>query len=228
MKISLPAISLPAIALLIGTVPILVINFNYLIAASEGSVPWCVPYWDSCTSISATGREGFAFIFFKLTMLPLAFCYALYWKLTQASLQSLGYKGSAIRNLGYISTLALLMYVLALGAVGDHFRLTRRIGIIFYFTLTYLCQLLSAYQLRKLNVSMPGLQVQLQLCATILAIGVLTLFLDALLTDYDDYEDAFEWNVSLLLHINFLLSWWGWENYRHQQTSPSVDATRRT
>ncbi|MFT4632360.1 MAG: hypothetical protein ACI8PP_000987 [Candidatus Pseudothioglobus sp.] len=206
-------ISLPAIALLIGTVPIVAINFNYLIAASAGSVPWCVPYWDSCTSISATGREGFAFIFFKLTMVPIAICYAIYWKLTQASLRSLGYQGNTIRNLGYISTLALLMYVLALGAVGDHFRLTRRIGIIFYFTLTYLCQLLSAYQLRRLNVSMPGIQGQIQLCATILAIGVLTLFLDALLANYDDYEDAFEWNVSLLLHINFLLSWWGWKNY---------------
>jgi hypothetical protein len=206
-------ISLPAIALLIGTVPIFVINFNYLIAASEGSVPWCVPYWDSCTSISATGRQGFAFVFFKLTMLPLALCYALYWKLTQSTLKSMGYKGSAIRNLGYISTVALMMYVLALGAVGDHFRLTRRIGIIFYFTFTYLCQLLTVYQLNKLKVTMPGIQTQLRLCATILAIGVLTLFLDALLENYDDYEDAFEWNVALLLHINFLLGWWGWKNH---------------
>ena len=218
MKLQLTMkISLPAIALLIGTVPIFVINFNYLIAASEGSVPWCVPYWDSCTSISATGREGFAFIFFKLTMLPLGLCYALYWKLTQTALESIGYEGLAIRNLGYMSALALMTYVIALGAVGDNFQLTRRIGIIFYFTFTYLCQLLCVYQLSKLKVSMPGIQAQLQLCATILAIGVLTLFLDTFLENYDDYEDAFEWNIALLLHVNFLLCWWGWRNQPRNQ-----------
>ena len=108
-------VTFPAIALILGTVPAVVINISYLIAASEGYVPWCVPYWDSCTSISATGREGTAFYFFKLAMLPIAFCYGWYWKLAQDMLELQGYRGKAIRTLGYIAVIAFVVYLLALG-----------------------------------------------------------------------------------------------------------------
>lgn len=203
-------ITLPGIALVLGTIPVLVINLNYLIAASEGFVPWCVPYWDSCTSISATGREGTAFYFFKLTMLPLALCYGWYWKLIHEALAREGYSGKAIRTLGYAAVLALIVYVLALGLVADSFQLVRRIGIIFYFAFTFLCQLLVVYQLNKLRVRLRGLQAQFYLCGLVLAIGVLTLPLGVWLENYADVEDAFEWNLSLLLHSNFVLNWWGW------------------
>lgn len=52
--------------------------------------------------------------------------------------------------------------------------------------------------------------LQKLMCLFILGIGVLTLFLDALLPNYDDYEDAFEWSIALLLHINSLLAAWDW------------------
>jgi len=74
------------VALVLAILPTAVININYLIAASEGYVPWCVPYWDSCTSISATGQEGSAFFFFKSTMIPIAFIYLWYWKLADQAL----------------------------------------------------------------------------------------------------------------------------------------------
>ena len=45
------------LALITGLLPLVCVHTTYLIAASHGHVPWCVPYWDSCTSISATGRQ---------------------------------------------------------------------------------------------------------------------------------------------------------------------------
>jgi hypothetical protein len=48
------------------------------------------------------------------------------------------------------------------------------------------------------------------LCLFILSISVLTLFLSVLLPNYDDYENAFEWSIALLLLINFLLAAWDW------------------
>ncbi len=198
------------LALLVGILPTIAINAIYLLAASEGSVPWCNPYWDGCTSISATGRHGTAFIVFKLTMLPIAILYALYWHQTQKQLQHRGYKSSSIILLGYLSVAALCLYVATLGLVGDSFQLSRRIGIIFYFTFTYLCQLLALYQLYTLSISLPGRSLQLILSLAILAIGVLTLILGLVLDNYSDYEDAFEWNIALLLHAGFILNWWGW------------------
>ncbi|MEQ8952773.1 MAG: hypothetical protein RL120_01475, partial [Gammaproteobacteria bacterium] len=200
------------LALLLGIVPAIVINLNYLIAASEGIVPWCVPYWEGCTSISATGREGTAFYFFKASMAPLAFIYAWYWLTVTACLRTIGYSGRGISVLGIIASLALLIYTLVLGAGGDYFQLTRRIGIIFYFTLVYLCQLLVVYRLGRGAVSDPSRHWQLALLTLVLLLGLLSLLLDAVLDHYDDYEDSFEWTLALLLHGNFLLGAWGWRN----------------
>lgn len=213
-------VTLPAIALFLGIVPAVVINLNYLLAASEGYVPWCVPYWDSCTSISRTGREGTAFFFFKATMLPIALAYAWYWVLSQRTLESLGYQRKTIRYLGLGAVSAFVIYVLALGLIGDNYQLVRRIGIIFYFAFTYLCQLLIIYQLYQLRVHLWGLRTQLQLSVLVLGLGLLTVVLDLILDNYDDMEDAFEWNLALLVHGNFLLNWWGWRSYEKSNSCP--------
>lgn len=203
------------LALVLAIAPTLAIHSNYLIAASEGSVPWCIPYWDSCTSISATGRSGLAYYFFKLTMLPVAVVYWLYWRAAQTALSRHGYQGRAIHILGSIAVVALVVYVLALGAVGDRFQLSRRIGIIFFFTFTYLCQLLILWQINRLNLPDPSRNLQLGLLLLILGIGLTTVVLDMVMANYDALEDAFEWIIALLLHANFLLAAWGWRASAH-------------
>ena len=205
--------SLTTTAILLFVLPTLAININYAIAVSEGFVELCNPYWDSCTSISATGRNGTAFIFFKGTMLPIAFVYLYYWSRCSLLLNRLGYQKQTIRNIGFFAVAALILYTITLGALGDNFRLMRRIGIIFYFTLTYLCQLLIVHRLGVLGQKDTNQLLQQLMLLFILCIGVLTLFLDALLPNYDDYEDAFEWNIALLLHINFLLAAWDWKHF---------------
>ena len=205
--------SLTTTAILLFVLPTLAININYAIAVSEGFVELCNPYWDSCTSISATGRNGTAFIFFKATMLPIAFVYLYYWSRCSLLLNRLGYQKQTIRNIGFFAVAALILYTITLGALGDNFRLMRRIGIIFYFTLTYLCQLLIVHRLGVLGQKDTNQLLQQLMLLFILCIGVLTLFLDALLPNYDDYEDAFEWNIALLLHINFLLAAWDWKHF---------------
>ena len=203
---------LSLVSLVLGILPIVAINASYLIAAWEGAVPWCVPYWDSCTSISATGREGFAFFFFKATMIPVALLAIWYWILAREKLADFGYRGAAIPALGIIAAVALLCYTLALGAIGDSFQLTRRIGIIIYFTFTYLSQLQLVYQFSRLDIPEQSSLWQLLLCLVILVLGILTLVLDGLLDNYDDYEDGFEWVLALLLHCNFLIGYWSWRN----------------
>lgn len=209
----LPAFQRPGLsssAVLLFALPTLAININYGIAVSEGYVALCNPYWDGCTSISATGRNGTAFFFFKATMLPMSLLYFYYWSLCSKRLNRMGYEKQIIRNLGFFAVAALVLYTLSLGALGDNFRLMRRIGIIFYFTLTYLCQLLIVHRLGVLGQQDFSQTLQKLMCLFILGIGVLTLFLDVLLPNYDDYEDAFEWSIALLLHINILLAAWDW------------------
>lgn len=205
------------IAFILGIIPVVVIHVNYLIAAAEGHVPWCVPYWDSCTSISATGRHGTAFYFFKATMLPLAFVYLAYWRHVCRVLQHAGYRGRAIAVLGLISVIALIGYTVTLGIAGEPFQNIRRVGIVLFFCFTYLNQLLVLHQIDTLGLPDPTRALQLGLSRLIIVIGFLTLILDLSLANYDDYEDAFEWIIALLLHVNFLIAGVGWRHHGEAQ-----------
>lgn len=205
------SISLP---LFIGMFPIVVINMTYLISAYEGYVPWCIPYWDSCTSISATGRHGMAYYIFKGTMIPAAMLLMWYWIMAARKLNRFGRTVHVIPVIGVIGAIFLIVYTLALGATGDTFRLQRRIGIIIFFTFTYLAQLLFTSRVKKLALADPTLPIQLMLCTIVLSMGILTLLLDVTLESYDNYEDAFEWVIALLLQCYFIVSHWSWKNLR--------------
>lgn len=207
--LSYPAAVVP---LLTGLLPIFAINGIYVVAAWQGYVPWCMPYWDSCSSISATGRSGAGFYLFKGLMIPAAVCLALNWWVCRAWIavhfDTLRARDGWMLGAGLTAAVCLVLYVVALGAAGDAMRLQRRIGVILYFTLTYLAQLLLASRLRALELGTQERRLvawQLRLAGLILGIGLLTLALDLTLPNYDDYEDAFEWVIALLVHVNFLL-----------------------
>ena len=205
------------VAALTGLVPIIAIHSAYLVAAAQGHVPWCFPWFESCTSISATGRYGAAGYLFKGTMIPAAMLLMLYWHLMSRWLLSLGDAKPVARMIfviGALGAIFLIIYTVALGVPGDEFRLQRRLGATSYFTLTYLSQLLVVWRMEKLlpgDATRPWL---LGLCMTALAIGVATLVLDAMLANYDDYEDAFEWILALLVHLYFLVTVVTWKSFR--------------
>ncbi|MEE4110897.1 MAG: hypothetical protein V2I24_16210, partial [Halieaceae bacterium] len=81
---NLPLIVAAGCALL----PFVAVHIAYLLAADAGQVPWCNPYVDSCTSISATGRQPPASFVFKGVMLPCAMLIAVFWWLQWRWLQA--------------------------------------------------------------------------------------------------------------------------------------------
>ncbi|MDH5737812.1 MAG: hypothetical protein OEZ23_05845 [Gammaproteobacteria bacterium] len=199
------------VPLITGLLPIITVHLTYLVSAWEGYVPWCFVYIDSCASISATGRHGTAFYLFKGLMIPAAFCLMLYWRLTHRWLLGLGEQSQGVRRaiicIGIIGAVALILYTLALGAGTEYLRIQRRIGVIIYFTFTFLAQLLLSWRLGLLLKNDSTRRWQLTLCYGVLGIGISTLFLDILLPNYEDYEDAFEWIMALGIHCYFLVTW---------------------
>lgn len=206
---------LTSLPLLTGLIPLITAHTTYLVSASQGHIPWCFPYFDSCSSISATGRYGASFYIFKGFMIPAACLMVVYWTLTYRWLLSLGdrpgFGSKSILVLGVIASLFFILYTVALGAGTEYFAIQRRIGIIFFFTLTFLSQLLLTYRLGKLLELDKTRPFQLFICYTLLGTGIFTLFLDAFLSNYDDYEDAFEWFMASLMHGYFLVTWYTWK-----------------
>ena len=204
-----PRLSLPALAWLAALLPFITIHVSYLLAASQGHVEWCVPYWDACTSISATGRQMPEKLWFKLGMIPAAFVSALLW-VRLGKDQVSGFSVRSMQAFGISACLFLTIYTLALGEEGDTYQRIRRIGITLSFAFTYMAQLLYTRQLGKLasaasNFSMRRWYRRLMaLIIALLIIGVISVILDALLgAGYDTYEDAFEWVLALLLNSWF-------------------------
>ena len=206
-------VPLHLIALFTGLIPIVSVHLTYLISASQGFVPWCIPYVDSCVSISATGRYGAAFFLFKGTMIPAAMLLMAFWFLSFLWLRRLGDHGrypTAIFYIGVIGAIFLIVYTVALGAAGETLRLQRRIGITIYFAFTFFSQLLMTYRLGVLKDT--KIRIYLQMISyTVLAVGLCTVALGLLLDNYEqDYENAFEWVAALLIHLYFLVIWYAW------------------
>lgn len=196
-------------ALVTGLLPLLCIHLTYVMAASHGHVEWCVPYWDSCTSISATGRQLPEKLLFKFIMLPAGCLAMVFWWIAQAWLWQICQRRSpAMLVTGVIAGLFLMLYVAALGE-GRDYQTTRRIGIILFFALTFVAQLFFLHHARlALQALKPNqrrvVNIQTALALMLLTVGILSVVLDLTYVRYDDIEDAFEWVMMLFIVGQFI------------------------
>lgn len=193
--------------------PLVAIHLCYLVAAAAGHVAWCIPYLHSCTSISATGREAPEFFLFKALMLPATVLIAAYWALSCAWLYQLGCVAGRRRRvvwvMGAAGAVGLILYSVMLGAIGEEYRLQRRIGVTAFFGFSYLGQLLITWLLLQITAVRQAhagwLLVLRYLGLLMLGVGLLSIALSALIPErYDRMEDAFEWNFVLLLCLYVL------------------------
>lgn len=207
-----------SLALLFWTaalLPFLTTHSSFFLAASAGHVDWCVPYWDSCTSISATGRQMPEKALFKLGMIPSAILMVILWwhtrlwmLLSQAGKSP--HKINSMFILGCLAGFFLLLYTLALGVEGDTYQRLRRLGVTLSFAFTFMAQLLCTQlfgqvaRLAKNPALLAWHKTLLGVLIVLLLTGIASLVLDAYLGDgYDTVEDAFEWNMALLLQLWF-------------------------
>lgn len=202
------------IAVIAGLLPLIAIHLCYWLAASNGHVEWCIPYFHSCTSISAAGRQPPEFYVFKALMIPAAVFIAAYWWYTCQWLTALGCSGKHTRSIvlviGIVGCLGLVLYSVMLGAIGDLYRLQRRLGVTTFFALTYLAQVAIIHLLGKIAY----VREQLRFCYSALKALSLMIFLLGIAAlgisaydeqIYDGVEDAFEWIVTLFLCLQVLI-----------------------
>ena len=196
------------LALAASLIPLLTIHTTLVLSVLEGHIDGCFPYWDNCTSISRTGRHGLAYFVFKGAMLPASLLGVLFWWLNARWLRQLGVTGRGlawIPWLGLVACLALAAYTLALGHTGDGFRLVRRVGVVLYFALTFLSQLLVSAGLRGHPRWRRAGTHLLRWCQLILAVGMASVILDGVAPAWHDQVDnAFEWSLALLINIHAL------------------------
>ncbi|MCZ6868463.1 MAG: hypothetical protein O7G84_03030 [Gammaproteobacteria bacterium] len=186
----------------------------YLLSAADGYVPWCIPHFEGCASISAAGRHGWGYFLFKATMLPSAVFGIIYWILCAHWLYRLAGQrtrcDTALSVLGIIGALALVLYGTFLGSEGDVYQLLRRYATVLYFGFTYLAQLLLSYRARSLDAAPGIVSAKLWLGLIMLTCGLVLGALINLVEDDDHLENVSEWIFATLLTLYPLLTWRLW------------------
>jgi hypothetical protein len=209
------------IALLCGLVPLLTVHACYVLSASAGVIPACIPYVDGCTSISATGRHGWGYVLFKAGMLPSALLLLVYWRLCRDWLRAAGdADGPALRTLLWLGTagaLGMLLYTVFLGHQGEIYNLLRRFGVTLSLGLTVLAQLLLVWRLRRVRANTgqalcpPGiLRAKTGLVTALLLLGLGSIPVSNFIADKDPVENAIEWVFCLLMSGFYLLTAVAW------------------
>ena len=195
--------------------PLVTFHITYLVSASQGYVDWCVPYWDACTPISATGRHGAGYFIFKGVMLPAITLQMLFWAINHQWLKALGYpRGKGVGWLGLAAGGCLIPYIMSLGHAGDAFELARRAGTAGYVGFTGIVQILLGAVLWRSSFPLlnRGGRRLLMLSGFTLGVAILSLILQSIPSvDWDSMKYAFDWNLIILLNVHgvgVVLLWW--------------------
>jgi hypothetical protein len=214
------------LAIIITVLPLLACNGAFLLSAYQGLIPWCVPYLDGCSSISRAARSGNAIYFFRMSMTVYCVLLIWFWMYTKNWLDLLHGHSTRIARLilwlGIVGMFSLIVYIEFLGTTGEVNRFMRRTGIMIYFTLTPLSQLLllnQHYKILHTNPEAPlskkTLQFQLVVLILMLIIAVISVLQEATQTKSDASENIVEWNFSLLMTLYYAGMFFIWKDYKH-------------
>ena len=214
------------LAILLTVLPLFAANIAYLQSAFEGSVPWCMPYIEGCTSISRAARSGNSIFLFRAVMFTYCVFLIFFWIYSKHWLNMLHGHTTKIAHtilwLGLAGTISLIIYIDFLSTTGEFNRFMRRYGVMIYFTFTPLAQLLMLNQHYKILSKSPdspinskALQYQLIVLLLMLLIGIISIILNVTQNKTDESENIVEWNFSLLLTMYFAGMIFIWKDYRH-------------
>lgn len=207
-----------------GSLTLFTIHLSYLVAAAHGHVPWCVPYIDSCTSISATGRQWPERGLFKPLMtlsallVALTFFLAARWLalLADARRTTRGRTPAVLAWSGALMLLCIVAYTAALGEAGNTAKLLRKTGVTLGFGLTYIGEILlfarlaALHRLQAADVPPRVYRALYTVLVLTLAVGVISVLLSAFHPHYHRMDDAFEWVLALLLNSWLIVLSFAW------------------
>lgn len=199
-------------------VPIIAVHGAYFIGLWEDVAYQCNPYVHGCTTISRAAREGNAIFLFRGLMMPVAVLLIIFWYLQSIWLEQIRHKSQrSVFILGAIGALFLILYVDFLGTEGDFNRFMRRYGIIFYFGLTVLAQVISLTSLNKLGKQLDQkirryMNMQIIFFGVCCLLGIANLVADVIgFSNSREIENVIEWNFALFMSLYFPLAAMMWK-----------------
>lgn len=192
-------------------IPIIAVHGAYALGWWEGVAYECNPYIHGCTTISRAAREGNAIFLFRGLMMPMAVLLVIFWYLHSIWLTQIRQTSHrAIFLMGAIGALFLILYVDFLGTEGDFNRFMRRYGVILYFGLTVLAQMMSMASLNKLGDKLdPKIRTymnwQIGFISVCCVLGIVNIAANAIgFSNIREIENVIEWHFALFMSLYFV------------------------
>jgi hypothetical protein len=212
-----------ALPLVAGIVPVAGVWLSYWLAVDSAALPACMPLFDGCVSISATGRHMPASLLFRAVMLPQSILLVVIWYFAALWLRHIAPSSRGAPTVlvaGSVGAMALVLYVTFLGTKAPLYEFMRRFGIYLYFLGTATAQLTLAISLLR-HASQAGAvrlrhlgTLLLWLCGLPFALGILNLVLKSTLDEADLAENRIEWISALLMQGYFVVLYLAWRATR--------------
>ncbi|MDH3613439.1 MAG: hypothetical protein OES10_09175 [Gammaproteobacteria bacterium] len=211
-----------SLPLLAGIAPLVAIFGALWIGVASDALPSCFPLIDGCISISATGRKPPGSFLFRSVMATQPVLLVVVWYFSVLWLRSLDPElrrstTVAILTSGIVGSVALITYVTFLGTKEPIYEFMRRFGIYFGFLGVGVAQIVVAVALRRICRSsrqrrfVKTARVMLGLCAAVLALGILNMFLKRVVDDADSSENRIEWIVFVVMQCYFFALYHAWQ-----------------
>lgn len=192
----------------LAVAPLLTMHLCHWIAWRHAMVPWCIPYWQGCLSISAAGRYLPANHLFDVVMTPMGLLLALFWILQSRWMALTGAPRSNRYIVGYcglVAGAAMVLYAVFLGVESPEGRMLRRLGINGYFLFNAVAQGACLWWLRRRGLAGSGRLVRslTVLYAAMLFVGFLSFAENALPADINVIDNVIEWHFALFMSVQF-------------------------
>lgn len=197
---------------------------GYIFSYLGEVVPWCVPHFEGCTSISRTGRFGISFFIFKFTMIPVAFLAFVYWldmaRWNKASVPNGHFLNYAPTILGCLGAAALLVQITVLGVECGVCRTIRSYSTTSFFLLTFIAQWFAWMRIRKQSARNWVSVLYLILCVLLSIDVVLFVIVPNILDNTSALENSIAWRSSYLISLAPAISACGWKGTTGKQYKP--------
>ena len=154
-----------------------------------------MPLLDGCTSISKVGRYGISFYLYKLFIIPSVILIIIFWYQINIYI----HKSNFLFSLATVSSVFLIVYLIALGFDGNIYRFMRELGIFVFFILTPVCQVWLTISISNEKIKAKNILYIL----IFLYLVCLVSYLFILPLDNANYENIIEWNFALLIFLFF-------------------------
>ncbi|MAK91358.1 MAG: hypothetical protein CMI08_14710 [Oceanospirillaceae bacterium] len=217
------------IALLAVVLPFLTIGSTYGLSVAGGHVPLCIPWFDGCSTITATGVYYPAAYVFRAGLISTAVIAILWWYCVRAWLESVGHPQHHpwVHRLVAFATVASILLVASIAVLGEHMVPSRdhkflwrfhTITAVLFFLTTAICQIVMTWRMRQLqqelNIKFSGIVFK-QVLAVLQLLLILWL---AVIMIFDLNTDGpieiAEWWLASLSSLYFGTTWRDWKEFR--------------